>query len=312
MPESSLNRRDTLKALGASVGLSLLPLMGLSKPIVAKAAFTYCLNLSTIRGHKLGFAKELEIASKAGFRSVEIWVESLQTYLSNGGKLADARKMLNDLGLTAENAIGFAQWIVDDQATREKALEQLKREMDMLARVGCRRTAAPPMGANQTPGLDLDRAAERYRTILELGDQMGVVPQLEMWGASKNLSRLSEVLYVAAASGHPSARLLLDIYHLYKGGSSIESLHLVGKPAIEIFHVNDYPANPPRETITDADRVYMGDGVAPIRQILQSIRNPDRPVILSFEVFNKNYYAQDPLLVARTSLAKMKAVTEGA
>jgi 2-keto-myo-inositol isomerase len=57
--------------------------------------------------------------------------------------------------------------------------------------------------------------------------------------------------------------------------------------------------------------VYMGDGVAPIRQILQSIRQPERPVIISFEVFNKNYYAQDALQVARTSLEKMKAASNG-
>lgn len=310
MPLSSVNRRHTLKVLGASVGMSLLPGSGQARP-APKPGFVYCLNLSTIRGQKLGFVKELEVASKAGFRSVEIWMDSLQTYLTNGGTLAEARRRIDDLGLKVENAIGFAQWIVDDEATRSKGLEQLKSEMEMLAQIGCRRTAAPPMGATKEPGLDLNRAAERYRTILELGDQTGVVPHLELWGFSQNLNRLSEVMYVAVASGHPSARLLLDVYHLYKGGSSLDSLHLVGKGGLEIFHVNDYPANMPPATIVDADRVYTGDGVAPIRQILQAIRPPDRPLILSLEVFNKNYYSQDALQVAKTALAKMKAVTQG-
>jgi sugar phosphate isomerase/epimerase len=251
------------------------------------------------------------VASKAGFRSVEIWVNTLQTYLSKGGTLADARKRIDDLGLKVENAIGFAQWIVEDEAIRTKGMDQLKSEMEMLAQIGCRRTAAPPMGATKKPGLDLKKAAERYRTILDLGDKTGVVPHLELWGFSQNLNRLSDVLYVAAESGHPSARLLLDVYHLYKGGSSLDSLHLIGKPAMEIFHVNDYPASMPAETITDADRVFPGDGVAPIRRILQAIRNPDRPIILSLEVFNKNYYAQDALKVTQTALAKMKAMTQG-
>ena len=153
--------------------------------------------------------------------------------------------------------------------------------------------------------------AERYRAILELGDQTVVIPHLELWGFSKNLSRLSEVLFVATESGHPSARVLLDVFHLYKGGSSLDSLPLVGKPALEIFHHNDYPTNTPPATVTDADRVYPGDGVAPIRKILQTPQSPDRPLILSLEVFNKAYYAQDALKVAQTALAKMKAVTEG-
>jgi sugar phosphate isomerase/epimerase len=275
-----------------------------------KAAFTYCLNMATIRGHKLGFVKELETASKAGFRSVEIWIDSLQTYLSNGGTVADARKRLSDLGITVENCIGFAEWIVDDDEKRKKGLEQMKKEMDILAHIGCKRTAAPPMGATQTAGLDLKKAAERYRTILELGDSTGVVPNLEMWGFSKNLSRVSEVMYVALESGHRSAKVLLDVFHLYKGGSPLETLPLINPAAVEVLHVNDYAANISAATITDADRVFMGDGIAPVKQILQTLGKKDQPLIISTEVFNKNYYSQDALTVAKTALEKMKAATK--
>ncbi len=306
MTEIPLTRRQTLTALSATVGAAVLP----STAPAAKTPFMYCLNLSTIRGQKLGFVKEIEVAAKAGFRSVEIWVETLDTFLKSGGTLAEARKRLGDLGVTVEDAIGFAPWIVDDAVQRAQGLDQLRREMDMLAGIGCRRIASPPAGATSQTDLDLRRAGERYRTILELSDKTGVVPQLELWGFSKSLSRLSEVLFVAAESGHPSARLLLDVYHLYKGGTSPDSLKLVGKPAIEVFHINDYPANPPRETITDGDRIYPGDGVAPIRDILRAIKNPDRPVVLSLELFNKTYFAQDPLLVAKTGLAKVKAVAK--
>lgn len=307
-----MNRRQLLQLLGASAGMYLLPHLSRSTPKPGSAnAFTYCLNMATIRGHKLGFIKELEVASKAGFHSVEIWLDSLQTYLDNGGTLKDARKRLNDLGIRVESAIGFAEWIVDDEAKRAKGLEKMKREMEMLAQIECKRTAAPPAGATSTGGLDLKKAGERYRRILELGDQSGVVPHLELWGFSKNLSRVSEVLYVALESGHPSARVLLDIFHLYKGGSSIEALQLINKPACEIFHINDYPSNKPASIITDADRIYPGDGVAPIRRVLQLLKNPERPLVISFEVFNKTYYSQDALEVAKTALAKMKVVTEG-
>lgn len=269
--------------------------------------------MSTIRGHKLGFVNELETASKAGFRSVEIWIDSLQEYLKNGGTTADARKRISDLGITIENLIGFSPWIIDDEAARAKGLDQMKREMTLLAELGCKRTAAPPVGAQSpdAPVIDLRRAAERYRAILDLGDQTGVVPQLELWGFAKNLNKLSEVMYVAVESGHPSARLLLDIYHLYKGGTAPASLPLVGKPATDVFHVNDYPANLPREAITDADRIFPGDGVAPIRDTLRLIKRTDKPIVLSLEVFNKSYYAQPAQDVANTAMKKMKAMVAG-
>lgn len=304
----TLSRRQTLAALSA------LPSLSVSRQPIEppKAApFTLCLNMSTIMGHKLGFAKELETAAKAGFRSVEIWVSTLQEFLKTNTP-AEARRRISDLGLTIENAIGFAPWIVDDEAARQRGLDQMKREMEQLAQIGCRRVAAPPIGAHtpDAPKLDLRRVAERYRALLELGRQTGVRPQLELWGFAPNLNRLADVLFVAAEANDPDARLLLDVYHLYKGGSGIAALPLVGKPVIEIFHVNDYPATLTPDRIVDADRVYPGDGVAPIRSILQTIRDPQRPVVLSLEVFNKTYYAQPADVVAKTAYAKMRAMND--
>jgi len=312
MEGGNIDRRKLLKLAGITSGLSFLPELSKSEPAVSnKEPFTYCLNLATIRGHKLGMVKELKTAADAGFYSVEIWTDTLETYLSGGGKLKDLRRQLDDSGMKVENAIGFAQWIVDDQATRRKAIEQLKREMDQLAELGCARTAAPPAGATEKKGLDLRIAGDRYREILMLGEKTGVMPQLELWGFSANLNKLSDLLFVAAEAGHPGTRLLLDVYHIYKGGTSIGSLHLMNSNAIEVFHMNDYPAALSPEKITDSDRIYTGDGVAPIREILELIKHREQPLIISFEVFNKNYYQQDPVLVARTALKKMKKITAG-
>jgi 2-keto-myo-inositol isomerase len=308
---TNMKRRELLKGLTAATSISFLPkVVTATSPARAKGRFKYCLNMATIRGHKLGFVKELEIASAAGFRSVEIWMDSLQTYLNAGGTPKDAKKRLDDLGLVAENSIGFAPWIVDEADRRNKGLEQLKKEMELLAQIGCKRVAAPPAGATEKPGLNLDLAAERYRAILELGAQTGVVPHLELWGFSKNLGKLSEVLYVALESRHPAAKVLLDVYHLYKGGSGIETLSLVGVRGVDILHMNDYLSDKPASTITDADRIYPGDGIAPVREIVKILSDPSKPLILSVEVFNKNYYAQDPLLVAKNAMAKMKAIAK--
>lgn len=307
MSKKVVSRRNIFKFLGATAVTPLLPSISLAiEPSKNMTSFRYCLNMSTIRGQKLGFIKELQTASKAGFRSVEIWMNTLQDYLKGGGSLQEAKKIISDLGLTLENCIGFAEWIVDDDERRKKGVEQMKKEMEMLAELGCKRTAAPPMGATTTSGLDLKKAADRYRTILQLGDATGVVPHLELWGFSKNLSRLSEVVYVAIESGHPSAKVLLDVFHLYKGGSSIDTLWLINPPAVEILHMNDYPAGLSPSVITDADRIYTGDGVAPITKILKTLGKKEGPLVLSTEVFNKNYYTQDALLVAKTALQKMK------
>ena len=303
---TNISRRDLLIASGTAAGAAFLPSSVSAAPIAKAHKFEFSLNMSTIMGQKLGLIKELEVASAAGFQHCEIWVPTLEAYLKSGGTLSDAKKRIDDLGIKIQNAIGFAQWIVDDEATRKQGLEQMKREMDMLAQLGCFRTAAPPMGATKEPGLDLRRAAERYRTILDLGISTGVTPQLEMWGHSKNLNRVADVLFVAAEAGQPNAKLLLDVFHIYKGESSIDCLHLVGENSIDVFHVNDYATSIKPTSITDGDRIYAGDGEAPIKEIIKRLKPSEKPVILSLELFNKELWAQDPLKVAKTGLEKMK------
>jgi 2-keto-myo-inositol isomerase len=312
--KQTISRRQVLQFMGVTAGISVVNKAEASIAKVkppAKSPFIYCLNMATIRGHKLGFVKELETASAAGFHAVEIWIDSLQEHLSKGGTISDVKKRLNDLGLKVEDSIGFAEWISDDGPTRKKAIEQTKREMDILAGIGCKRMAAPGKGATNSSVPDLNVIAERYRTILELSDASGVIPQLEMWGFQRNLSRVSEVLYIAMESGHPSAKVLLDIFHLYKGGTPLDTLSLINPTAVDILHMNDYPSTLSAKVITDADRIYPGDGVAPIKRILKILSKKEQPLVLSTEVFNKLYYQQDALIVAKTALSKMKMVTGG-
>ena len=187
-----------------------------------------------------------------------------------------------------------------------RGLETARHDMKLVKAIGGTRIAAPPVGATNQENLDLFKAAARYRDLLEVGKEEGVTPQLELWGFSKSISRLGELMFVAVESGHPDACMLLDIYHIYKGGSDFQGLELINSSRVHVFHVNDYPAEPPRETISDADRVYMGDGVAPTSMILQTIYKNGFRGMLSLELFNRTYWEQDALEVARTGLEKMK------
>jgi 2-keto-myo-inositol isomerase len=113
-------------------------------------------------------------------------------------------------------------------------------------------------------------------------------------------------MFVVIESGHPKACLLPDVYHIYKGGSDFNGFKQLSAHAIQVFHLNDYPAEPPRETISDRDRVYPGDGIAPLTQIIRDLHANGSRAVLSLELFNPNYWKQDPLAVAKTGLAKMK------
>lgn len=309
----AMPRRELLSLTGiAAAGLAL------AKPDVAAGSepasgrFLLGLNMSTIRGQELDAAAEIEVAGKAGYEAIEPWFRKLNEYVAQGGSLKDLRKRIDDHGLKVTSAIGFAPWIVNDSDKRAAGLEEAKRDMDMIAQLGGTRIAAPPAGVGKDEVVNLDDAAVRYRDLLDLGVEMGVTPQVEMWGGNPTIGTVEKALYVAIASGHPDACFLGDVYHTYKGGSSFDSLLLMGPHALQTYHMNDYPADPPRETIKDEHRVFPGDGIAPLTELLRNFKKVGAWPVLSLELFNRSYWEMDALECATLGLEKMKSAVAAA
>ncbi|MBD3243865.1 MAG: TIM barrel protein [Chitinivibrionales bacterium] len=265
--------------------------------------FGYCLNTSTIKGT---IEEKIEIAARAGYDGIEPWVRELDDYLSRGGSLRELRSRIEELGLRVVSLIAFFEWAVEDDQRRAAGLDEARRVMDLAWQMGCDRIAAPPSGLVDTPGLHLQHAAARYRALIDQGSEYGVIPILEFWGLSKSLGHLSEAAAVAIESGHSAACILVDIFHMYKRGSPFEGLRIVNGEAIGLVHINDYPADPPREVIKDAQRVFPGDGIAPLTDILADLYETGYRGMLSLELFNDEYYAQDPQAIVTTGLAKMR------
>lgn len=305
------SRRQIIKLSGTAIASSFLaPIACARASDITDAQFSYCLNTSTISGQNPGLKSYIEIASRAGYNGVELWVRDIQAWLAEGNSTASLKKLLSDSGLQVESAIGFASWLNPDEELRKTGFTQMKEEMEILASIGCKRVAAPPAGLKSGDPVDLFRAGMLYRELLDLGRQTGVMPLLEFWGASGTIYHLGQVLMMAAVANDPDVKILPDVYHLFRGGSGFEMLHLLKGNLIELFHVNDYPGDIPRTEQADKDRVYPGDGVAPLTDILRSLKYMGGNKILSVELFNQLYWKQDPLTVASTALEKTKALAE--
>jgi sugar phosphate isomerase/epimerase len=275
-----------------------------------KAVFSYCLNTSTIRGQNPGLIKSIEIAAEAGYDGVELWVQDVKKYLDQGNSAADLKRFIEDKGLRVENAIGFAPWLAQGEEGRIKGFQLMEEEMRLMHSIGCLRIAAAPAGVSKDEPFDLFIAGKRYHDIIETGKKIGIMPQLEFWGASPVLYHFSQVMMIAAAANHPDVHLLPDVYHLFRGGSGFEGLKMLSGNVIEVFHMNDFVDTIPREDQKDKDRVYPGDGVAPIRQILTDLYHSGGTKALSVELFNESYWQDDPLNVARTAIRKMKELVD--
>ena len=189
-------------------------------------------------------------------------------------------------------------------------MERLKVDMDKVAQIGGRRIAAPP-GNSRTP-VSLDNAAKYYREALEMGEKTGVQPLLELWGTHPLLGPLSHGIYVTVAAGRADASLLLDVFHLYKSGTPFAALKQINGASLHVMHLNDYPQAADSSTLNDGSRIYPGDGVAPLRQILRDLRDSGFRGHLSLELFNRDYWARSADENLKTAMEKIRATVRSA
>ena len=305
-----ITRRESLKLFGAATAASLIPLSSCTPSgKVEGANFIYCLNTSTIREQGQGLVESIEIAAKAGYDGLELWVNDIRAYLEQGKSLAELRSIIQSNSLEVEGAIAHAPWMVDDPDRRRKGLIQMESDMNMMAELECKRIAAPPSGFVGSE-IDYFQAGERYRQIIDLGRKTGVLPHLEFQGPSRTLHHIGQALLVAAAANDPDVKILCDIYHLFKGGSGFNGLKMIRGNVLEMMHMNDYPGDIPREEQNDSHRVYPGDGVAPMKEIISDLNKMGGDKVLSLELFNPDYWKQDALEVAATGLQKMKNLVQ--
>lgn len=269
----------------------------------------FALNPPTVKGYGLSIRRQVELAASAGFGGLEPWLKDIHA-AKKSGELADVVKLARDKGVAFVNGIAFGRWVDSDAKLRAAGLEETKRDMAVLAEIGCPCVAASMFGSHssRTPHLPLEQIAERYAVVCDLGLRMGVRPLLEYWGHSVNLHTPEDALWVAAHAGRGNAGILPDVYHTYRGGGRFEAFRFFSEATVPVLHVNDYPAAPEAAKLTDADRIWPGDGVAPWRKIFAALDESGTNPWLSIELFNPNYWKTTPMDTLKTALAKMRAV----
>lgn len=266
--------------------------------------FLYCLNSSTIKPTPI--LDKIRVAAAAGYVAIELWHDDIDAFLAQGGQLADIRKAIDDNGLQVPTTIMLKGWFDTTGEQHAIGLEDCKRRMEQSVAVGAKYAiGGPPLGQ-----ADHELGGKNYRELLEIGTSMGVLPAMEYLGFADGINTIEDVLDIMTRSGHPAATIVLDPFHCFRGGGSIETIGQLTTDQIAISHFNDSPAEPPRDTQHDPDRVMPGDGIVDLKRYVELLRQVGYQSWLSLELFREDLWAQDPLEVAKIGLEKMRAVCE--
>lgn len=261
----------------------------------------YALNTSTIRPASL--MEKIRIAGQTGYQGIELWNDDLTAHQEQGGSLAEVRQALADYGLAVPTVIALHGWLGAAGAAREQALEEVRRRMAQAAEVGAEFIVASP----PRDPCDLRRGGADYRELLEMGRELGVRPAMEYLGFVQSVHTIDQAWQIAEDADHPDASLIMDPFHIVRGGGPIASIANVPGDKVAVWHWNDAPGSKPFAEQSDADRVMPGDGAAPLREIERLAREQGYAGFVSLELFNPGLWEQDPAEVARIGLEKMRA-----
>jgi len=259
----------------------------------------HALNLATIRNAPL--AKKLELSRGAGYDGVGLWVNETEEAARAGEDLQGVGRALKDHGLIAAELCFVGGWMYPQEGECARAREQAEGAFRIAEILECECVVACASGGTG----DLDDAASDFAALCDLAQRYGVRVALEFLGGAQQVKDVRTAWQIVDAVDAPNGGLLIDTFHFYKGGSEVADLEPLRGDKVFLVHVNDCP-DLPREELEDRHRVFPGAGVLPLDVIAAALVNKGYRGFLSLELFNEDYWAADPYLIAQEGIHSMK------
>lgn len=243
---------------------------------------------------------DIKAAGAAGFDLIEIWAAKLREFLKTR-TTEDLSNLLREHNLEpySINSIEHITFRDDEDYAKIKAeTEELSR---IAGEINCPFIVVVP-GKLPENAAEEEIVAESVSVLKELGDiaeKHGVSLAFEFLGQTDcSVQTLDLCNKIVEQVNRKNIGNVLDTFHFYAGNSSFEAIDNLNPEKLFIFHIND-AENLPKAELTDAHRLYPGEGILPIREIKARFDNIGYDRMVSIEIFRPQYWNEDPFEVAR-------------
>jgi len=241
---------------------------------------------------------------------IELRDDKLDHFLKHGS-LDDVRRMLHTSGVEAWTINAVSLIGVGGEMGTGRAVARCRELSRYAQAIGCPWVLGVP---GPTEGrTEAQVASDTVATVRKMADataEFGVGLAFEFmgfpWAAVRDVAGAWRIVQEA---DRPNLGIIVDTAHFYAGGSTLDSLKAVEPERLVVLHINDVE-NVAKPDITDGHRLYPGEGVIPLQDILAATHAIGWDGVLSVELFREEYWQQDPLSVARTAKDRTMAVWE--
>jgi len=264
-----MNRREFLHTTTGT--MASLRLAAAAPP--AAGGMYISLNGSLLNG-KVQWPEFVRLAAKVGYGGVDV---NLAAAMREG---LDATK-----ALLAETKLKPAYTSLPGNVTRgdeetfQKGMETLDDQVKFAAAMGCPRMMVVMPPATATPKEEFRQLMKtRFAAVGAVLSKHNVRCAFEFLGPlhfrqrapHEFIWRMNEMVDLAKECG-PGFGVVLDVWHWYHSGSTLDDIRRAGKSRIILVHLSDAAKQAP-EDVRDNQRLMAGEGVIDLVGIFRTLR----------------------------------------
>ncbi len=252
---------------------------------------------------KTDLLTDIRCASQAGFKALEIWKTKLLTELEerNIGFIA---KQFRDYSLLPSTINSVEQFTFCED------FEQKKKEFESLSKLANKIGVStiivvPGFVKSQLPLEKIkEETVKALREFSDLAKLYDVKIGFEVLGFENcSVNNIKTAYEIIKATDRENVGLVIDSFHFFVGKSFLDDLRKIPSDRIYVVHINDLPEL--NRKPQDSDRVMPGDGILPLKEFINIVRQGGYQGVISVELFNQNYWQLDPCLVTKEAYDKL-------
>jgi len=258
------------------------------------------LSLNGATTMKADLATDVHVASEAGFDCLEIWAAKLRAYLGSH-TTDDLKKLFAEHRIEPYSINSIEQITFRDDAEKESLVVECEELCRVASEIGCPYLVVVP-GRLPDGSARAEVVEESVRTLGRLGglaERYGVGLAFEFLGQPDcSVQTLELADEIVRRTARANVGLVIDSFHFYAGGSTIESIDALDPARLFIFHIND-AEDLPRQQLEDRHRLLPGLGILPLKDIVAALGRIGYDGVASVEIFRPEYWERPPLELAR-------------
>jgi 2-keto-myo-inositol isomerase len=259
------------------------------------------LSLNGATTMKADLPTDIRAAAAAGFEYLEIWAPKLRKFLESNSA-ADLKALFYESGVRPLSINSIEHITFQEADSYAKIKAECEELCAIAATIKCPYIVVVPgkLLPEMTSSYEIIEESVRVlRDLASIAERSGVALAFEFLGEPDcSVQKLDLADEIVEKVNRANIGLVIDSFHFYTGGSTIDMIDAIDPKRLFIFHLND-AEDLPHEQLTDARRLLPGLGILPLKEIIAALRGIGYDANASVEIFRPEYWERDPFELAR-------------